>query len=248
MSRRIANKDSDHPQPFATTQWSIVVRAGKGECSESRRALSSLCEAYWYPLYVYVRRKGYQQAEAQDLTQAFFVELLEKDRIRLADQQRGRFRSFLLSSLDHFVANQWRDAHAKKRGGTTPQLSLDFAAAENRYVREPSHEMTPERVFERRWAMTLLDNAVHRLRKEYESNGKTALFDHLKDHLGGDPQALPYAELGDALQMSEGAVKVAAHRLRKRWRDLLRTEIAETVAESGEVDDELRSLFSALEP
>jgi RNA polymerase sigma-70 factor (ECF subfamily) len=247
MDPPVTNADSDHPRPFATTQWSVVVTAGKGHNSESRRALSALCEAYWYPLYVYVRRRGYQAAEAQDLTQAFFAELLEKDRLRLADQQRGKFRSFLLTSLNHFMNNKWREAQAEKRGGRIAHVSLDFEAAESRYVHEPAHEMTPERVFERRWAMTLLEHALDRLRDEYEAAGKAELLDHLQSHLGGDPQALPYAELAELLQMSEGAVKVAAHRLRKRCREVLRAEVAETVAESREVDEELRSLFAIFE-
>jgi len=246
MSQRVAKDDSSQPRPFVTTQWSVVLAAGKSDCVASRRALAALCEAYWYPLYAYMRRKGYQPAEAQDLTQAFFAELLEKDRLRMADRQRGKFRSFLLSSLNHFAAKQWRDARAQKRGGPEPKLSLDFTAAEARYVHEPSHELTAEKIFERRWAMTLLEHAVNRLRDEYDAGGKLTLFDHLKDHLGKDPQALPYRDLGEMLEMSEGAVKIAAHRLRQRCRALLREEIAETVAGPEEVDDELKSLFTAL--
>jgi RNA polymerase sigma-70 factor (ECF subfamily) len=247
MPRRASRDNSNYARPFATTQWSVVVSAGQSDCAESRRALAALCEAYWYPLYAYVRRKGHAPDDAQDLTQAFFAELLEKDRLHLADQERGKFRSFLLASLNHFAAKRWRAARALKRGGPSPRLSLDFAAAEANYAHEPFHEMTPERVFERRWALTLLSNAVNRLRDEYETRGKLVLFEHLKDHLAGDSQALPYRELGDRLRMTEGAVKVAAHRLRSRCRELLRAEIAETVAGPEEIDEELRSLFSALE-
>jgi RNA polymerase sigma-70 factor (ECF subfamily) len=225
----------------------VVVAAGQSPSPESRRALASLCEAYWYPLYAYVRRKGHQPAEAQDLTQGFFAELLEKDRLRLADRQRGRFRSFLLASFGHFLANRSRAARAAKRGGGKVTLSLDFATAEARYEREPSHELTAERIFERRWALTLLDNAVTRLRDEYAQADKLRVFDHLKDCLGGGPDAAPYKQLAEQLDMTEGAVKVAVHRLRRRCRELLRAEIAETVASPEEIDDELRALFAVLE-
>ena len=234
-------------QPFATTQWSVIVAAARQSSTQSRRALAALCEAYWYPLYAFVRRKGYQTAEAQDLTQAFFTELLEKERLQLADQQRGKFRSFLLASLNHFLANQWRDAHTQKRGGSVHKLSLDFQAGESRYGLEPAHEMTPERVYQRRWAMTLLEGAIERLCSEYERSGKLELFVHLKAHLGGDSLASTYQEIAKQLEMSEGAVKVAAHRLRKRCRELLREEIAQTVSAADEIDDELRELFVALE-
>jgi RNA polymerase sigma-70 factor (ECF subfamily) len=224
----------------------MVAAAGEGSSPEGRRALAELCGAYWYPLYAFVRRKGLQPAEAQDLTQAFFAELLERDRLRLADQQRGRFRSFLLASLNHFIANQWRQAQTLKRGGGARPLSLDFIVGEERYGLEPTHEWTPERVFERRWAMTLLDSALARLRDEYASAGKVDLFDALKAHLGGDDERTPFAELAARLDSTENAVKVAAHRLRKRCREILREEIAETVASPDEIDDELQSLFRAV--
>ena len=240
-------RQSSHRASFATTQWSVVVQAARDQSPESREALASLCRIYWYPLYAYIRRRGYQAAEAQDLAQAYFAELLEKDRLRLADQQRGRFRSFLLVSLKNFLAHQWRADHALKRGGDTPCLSIDFRDAENRYANEPAHEVTPERVFERRWALTLLDNAVSQLRNDYEQRGKLSVFEQLKDYLGGNDDAPPYKDLGEPLGMSEGAVKVAIHRLRRRCRELLRREIAATVANPDEVDDELRSFFTALE-
>jgi len=225
-----------------------VVRAAKDRSPESREALASLCQLYWYPLYAYIRRRGHQPAEAQDLAQAFFAELLAKDRLRRADQQRGRFRAFLLASLKHFLANQRRAEHAQKRGGDRKLLSIDYRDAESRYANEPAHDWTPERVFERRWALTLLDNAVNRLRCDYEQRGRLPLFARLKDYLGGGDQSAPYKELGAELGMSEGAVKVAIHRLRGRCRDLLRQEIAATVADPQEIDDELRAFFAALEP
>jgi RNA polymerase sigma-70 factor (ECF subfamily) len=196
---------------------------------------------------VFARRRGSQPVEAQDLTQAFFTQLLEKGRLRVADQERGRFRSFLLASFKHFMANESRRRNTRKRGGASAALSLDFAAAESRYATEPFHELTAERVFERRWAMTLLDNALIRLRNEYERADKLSLFEHLKTYLGGGPNTPPYKELGQQLGMSEGAIKVAVHRFRKRCREVLRAEIAETVASPEHVDDELRSLFAAVE-
>lgn len=235
------------PKSFATTHWSLVAEAGGSSSPECRAALSSLCELYWYPLYAFVRRRGYQAAEAQDLTQSFFAELLEKERLQLADQQRGKFRSFLLSSLTNFLANQQRAHAAQKRGGDQTVLSIDFDDGETRYQREPVDAVTPEKMFERRWTMMLLDRAVSRLRDEYSATGKRELFEHLKLHLGGDPEATQYRELAKTLQLTEGALKSAAHRMRKRCRELLRDEIAQTVSEPTEIDDELRELFSALQ-
>jgi RNA polymerase sigma-70 factor (ECF subfamily) len=231
---------------FATTHWSLVARAG-GEATPARHeALAVLCERYWYPLYVYVRRRGQQPAEAQDLTQAFFAELLEKNRLRMADQQRGKFRSFLLSSLNHFLANVRRGTRSLKRGGGTTTLSLDFESGERRFLCEPAHELTAERAFERRWALTLLERALDKLRDEHTAAGKEALFEALKTRLGGDPEAATYGEIATSLEMTEGALKVAAHRMRRRCRELLRDEIAQTVAGPDEVDEELRDLFAAL--
>ena len=208
--------------------------------------MACLCETYWYPLYAFVRRKGYQTAEAQDLTQSFFTELLEKERLQLADEQRGRFRSFLLASLNHFLVNQWREAQAQKRGGHVCTFSVDFQAGESRYGLEPAHESTPETIFQRRWAMVVLESALNRLSTEYKQSGKLPLFECLKSHLGGDSAAVTYQEIAEQLEMSEGAVKVAAHRLRKRCRELLREEVAQTVSTADEIDDELRDLFVAV--
>lgn len=233
-----------HQSPrFATTKWTVIHAAGRSATPESDQALAELCAAYWDPLYAFVRRKGHQPAEAQDLTQAFFAELLEKNRLQLADPSRGRFRSFLLSALTHFLANQARDARALKRGGGRMPLSLDFERGEERYSREPVHELTPERVFERRWAATLLDHTVQQLRAEYESAGKLDLFAALSPHLGGDAGEA-YAAIAERMGMTEGAVKVAVHRLRKRCKELLRAQIAQTVASEEHIDDELRELFS----
>ncbi|MCB9873420.1 MAG: sigma-70 family RNA polymerase sigma factor [Planctomycetaceae bacterium] len=237
---------SDQHQDFATTRWSLIAAIGESSSVESRDALASLCETYWYPLYAYVRRKGHQPAEAQDLTQAFFAELLEKDRFQLADQERGRFRSFLLASLNNFVANQWRRDKAQKRGGGSPHLSIDVAAGEARYRHEPSHDLTAERIFERRWAMTLLEHTISRLSDEYSLSDKVELFEALKGHLG-QGTTTPYREVAERLGMSETAVKVAAHRMRKRCGQILREEISHTVDDPGAIDTELQQLFAAVE-
>lgn len=231
---------------FATTRWSQVLAAGAGPTSDSREALARLCELYWRPLYAYVRRWGYDADEAQDLTQEFFSRLLEKHYLRAADPARGRFRSFLLASLKHFLSNERDRAAAVKRGGRATVLPLEFETAEGWYVREPPDDETPERVYERRWALTLLERTLERLRREFEAAGKGAMFSRLEGHLTGEQETAPYAQLAAELGTSEGAVKVAVHRLRRRFGALLREEIAETVSEPAEVDDEIRQLFRSL--
>jgi len=242
--QKIPQRDSS--RPFATTHWSVVLAAGHSSSPECRQALSALCESYWYPLYAYVRRRGHSVEEAQDLTQAFFAFLLEKDALRVADRERGRFRSFLLAALNNFLANEWRRAHAERRGGHRLQLALDFDSGERRYSLEPADETTPERIFERRWALVLLERAMDRLRRQYESGGKAALFAALKPYLGGGGEILSHEEVAKQLGVSAGSVKVAVHRLRRRCRETLRQEIAQTVGSPDEVDDELRALFTAL--
>ena len=230
---------------FATTRWSLVLSAGRDGRPESRKALAALCEAYWYPLYYYVRRRGHRAEEARDLTQEFFATLLEKESLRVADPARGRFRSFLVGSLSHFLANEWRRRTARKRGGGHGPLPFDLGSAEDRYSREPAHDLTPEKAFERRWAILLLDGALARLRDEYAAAGKAALFERLAPYLASR-RAAAYGEVALALGLSEGAVKVAVHRLRRRCRDLLRAEVAQTVDDPAEVDEELRHLMSAV--
>ncbi len=232
-------------ESFATTRWSIVLAADRGASPHSTDALAQLCQSYWYPLYAYVRRRGHDAHEAADLTQEFLTRLLEKHDLRLADPQRGRFRSFLLGSLNHFLANEWRAARAAKRGGGLKNLSLDFEAGESRYHLEPADETSPEKIFERRWAMTLLQRATDRLAAEWADAGKASQFEQLKPILGGD-ESKTYAEIAAALDMTEGAVKVAVHRLRKRCRELLREEIAQTVTQESDVAEELRHLFNAI--
>jgi RNA polymerase sigma factor (sigma-70 family) len=225
-------------QGFATTRWSLVAAAQH----QADAALADLCRLYWYPLYAYVRRRGHDAAEAEDLTQAFFARLLEKNGLASVTPTRGRFRSFLLSACQNFLANERERANALKRGGGRV-VSLDDADA--RYRREPDHDETPERLFERRWALELLDQTLRRLREEYEAGGKARLFDAVKGTLTGDAAA-PYADLAGELGMTEGAVKTAAHRLRGRYAELLREEIGETVETPAEIDDEVRALFRAV--
>ncbi len=232
---------------FATTHWSMVLAAGRRGSTGSRRALAALCETYWYPLYAYVRRKGHSADEAADLAQEFFVHLLEKETLKVADQRRGRFRSFLLTAMNNFLAKQWRRATAQKRGGGRRLISLDFRDGESRYGMEPSHDLTAEKIYQRRWALTLLEAALDRLREEFERRGKIELFEQLRDFLVIDRSTVPYRQIAERLAMTEGAVKVAVHRLRRRCRELLREEIAQTVAEPEQIDDELRELFSAVQ-
>jgi RNA polymerase sigma-70 factor (ECF subfamily) len=234
------------PRGFATTRWSLVLAAQQKAAPEARDALADLCRLYWYPLYAYVRRRGHDANEAEDLTQAFFARLLEKDGLAAVTPTRGRFRSFLLTACQNFLANERERANALKRGGGRV-VSLDLADADGRYRREQAHSETPERLFERRWALALLGRVLQRLREEHEAAGKERLFDAIKAQLTGD-EAAPYAELGQGLEMTEGAVKTAVHRLRKRYGELLREEIGETVAAEAEIDDEIRALIRALGP
>jgi RNA polymerase sigma factor (sigma-70 family) len=230
---------------FATTRWSLVAAAQDPAAPEARQALAELCAAYWYPVYAYVRRRGHDHHAAQDLTQGFFARLLEKNDLAAADETRGRFRSFLLTACQHFLANEHDRATAQKRGGGQAHVPLDFADADGRYTREPADQTTPERVFDRQWALGVLDRVLAGLRNEYAESGRIRLFDTLKGSLTGSTET-GYAELADRLGMTEGAVKVAIHRLRQRYRDRLRAAIAETVATPEEVEDEIRDLFTAL--
>jgi RNA polymerase sigma-70 factor (ECF subfamily) len=223
-----------------------VLTAGRSDTTRAHAALANLCQTYWYPLYAYVRRRGHSPEDAQDLTQAFFARLLERNWVGQADQQKGRFRSFLLSAMNHFLADEWDKARAQKRGGGILPVPLQFDTAETRYGHEPADNVTPEQNYERRWALTLLDKVLQRLRSEYEQEGKAELFAALHPCLVGDRTAQPYAELAVTLGVSEGAVKSAVHRLRQRYRQLLHDEIAQTVASPGEVNAELHHLFAVL--
>ena len=227
---------------FQTTRWSMVLRAGEPG-AKAREALSNLCEAYWYPLYAYVRRQGHSAHDAQDLTQEFFARLLERGGVGDVAPGLGRFRTWLLTALKHFLINEWHRARAQKRGGGAVHVSMDDDA-EARYLREPADPLTAEKLFDRRWALTLLDRVLARLGREMAETGKAAHFEALKFCLSGEKRA--YTEVAATLGMTEGAVKVAVHRLRERYRALIRAEIMETVADPDEVDGELRDLFAAL--
>jgi len=231
---------------FATTRWSVVAAAGRGDTPSARDALEQLCGSYWYPLYAFVRRRSTAPDDALDLTQGFFARLLEKRDLSRADRGRGRFRSFLLAALKHYLANQRDRERAEKRGGGAPVLSLDAASAEGRFQSEPADERTPEASFERTWALVVLERALDRVRDEYRRAGRGALFGALEARLIDAPGGRPYAELAAELDLTEGAFKVAVHRARRRFREELRREIAETLADPADVDDELRDLFEAL--
>jgi RNA polymerase sigma factor (sigma-70 family) len=229
---------------FPTTRWTLVVAAGDPDGEAARSALASLCENYWYPLYAYLRRRGYSSDEAQDLTQEFFVRVLEGRYLDRAQPEKGRFRAFMLTSLKFFVADEGDRARAQKRGGGMV-LPLEFSSGEERYQREPSDDETPERIFERRWALSVLERVIERLRVEFVQGGRSAHFDRLKVFLLGQPD-VPYAVLARELNTSEGALKVAIHRLRRRYRELFRREIADTVSDPAEVESELRHLAATL--
>lgn len=235
------------PSPaFVTTHWSMVVTAGRDDTPPSHEALEQLCRAYWFPLYAYVRRRGYSPEDAQDLTQEFFARLLERHWLARADRARGRFRTFLLTAMERFLANEWDKGRARKRGGGLAALPLQFETAETRYGDEPADQRTPEQSFERRWAVALLAQVLGRLEAEQQAEGKAAQFAALKSCLVGDRTSLPYAQIAEATGMTEGAVKVAVHRLRQRYRELLRLEIAQTVTSAEDVEAEMRHLFNVL--
>jgi len=227
---------------FGTTQWSLVLKAGQG----AQEALLKLCKIYWPPLYAFVRRRGHSVHEAQDLTQTFFVHILESHGLRAVAPTKGRFRSFLLVSLKHFLDNEWNKAHAVRRGGRYQFISWDDLKSEDRELLGPTDSMTPERLFNRRWALMLLERVMNRLGSECAAAGKEQLFDKLKDYLTGDAGGKSYREVAAELQLSEGAVKVTIHRLRRRFGELVREQIAQTVDTPEEIDDEIRELFTAL--
>jgi RNA polymerase sigma-70 factor (ECF subfamily) len=224
-----------------------VVAAGDPDAPGAREALADLCGAYWYPLYAYVRRRGHAPEQAQDLTQDFFAYVLERDLLAKADPDRGRFRSFLRAVCTHYLADQRDRQNARKRGGGRPVLPIDTLDAEGRYAREPAHDLTAERIFDRTWALTLLGRVFDQLRREYDDAGRAATFEELRAVLTRGPESVPYATIAGRLGMNEGAVRVAVHRLRRRYGMLLRQEIAATVDDPADVDDEIRALFAALD-
>jgi len=231
---------------FVTTHWSVVLLAGEESSAAADAALENLCCAYWYPLYAYVRRQGHAPADAQDLTQDFFARLLERKYLRMADRKRGRFRNFLLTSLKHFLINEWKQANRQKRGGGRQLISLDAASTETRFLTEPADNRSPDKAFERRWAMVVLDRVLVQLQVEFEATERGQVFGELKAFLTAEGNASSYADIAGRLGLSEGNVKVMVHRLRRRYRELLRSEISMTVSDPEVIDEEIRDLISAL--
>lgn len=233
------------PGRFATTHWSLILAARDDAEPGAGDALAALCRTYWYPLYAYIRRRGHRAEDAQDLTQEFFARLIEKPILAHVDQQKGKFRAFLLAACNHFLANEHDKRRAKKRGGGSTPISLD-ADAERRYLIEPADGRTPERLFERRWALTLLDHVLGRLRADYSRRGKERLFDELRASLVGEQDAASYRQAARHLGLTEAAVKMTVHRLRQQYRTLLREEIGRTVESPEQIDEEVCALFAAL--
>lgn len=231
---------------FVTTRWTVVLSAGRKSSPQSDRALGELCQMYWFPLYAYVRRRGYSKEDAEDLTQAFFERFLGKNYLEGLNAERGKFRAFLLASLKHFLANEWDRSQRQKRGGGAQHLSLDWQSAEERLQHEAPDTGSPDRIFDREWALALLERVIVRLRDDCDAQGKLTLFEQAKGYLMVGEQMIPYAQAAKALAMDEGAVRVAVHRLRQRYRELLRDEIAQTLADPAQVQDELQSLQAAL--
>ncbi len=231
---------------FATTHWSVVLAVGQSTDAQASEALEELCRTYWYPLYAFVRRQGRSPEDAQDLTQGFFAHLLRKDFLSGVGPEKGRFRSFLLACLKHFLADEWEKARTAKRGGSCPEMRLGLEGAEERYQLEACVEADAESLYERRWALDLLDQVLNRLRHEAVASGREAVFDQLQGCLLGERPTETYAQMGARLGMSETAVKVTVHRLRQRYRELLREEIAHTVTRPDEIDEEMRYLFEVV--
>lgn len=232
---------------FATTHWSVVIAAGQNSSSDSRQALESLCKMYWAPLYSYVRRRVPDVHEAHDLTQAFFAELLEKNYVGSATPDRGRFRAYLLTAFKHFLSKEWEKVKALKRGGGRSPLSLDFEIADSSYGNDPKAGLTAEQLYERQWTLTLLAQVMQRLAEEFTQAGKQEQFEELKGFLIGDQSGITYADAARRLNTTEAAVKMSVSRMRKRYRELLRAEIAQTVTGPEEIDDEIRNLFETLQ-
>lgn len=247
----MSNEIPKHSTPsgagrFATTQWSIILAASDSASTQHEPALTTLCQMYWFPLYVYLRRRGYDSHQAEDYTQGFFAGILERKGLQKANPKYGKFRSFLLASLKNFLADEWDRDRAQKRGGDKKALSLDFDTAASWYEQDSAHHMSPEKLFERSWALTVLTSAMDRLKTESTVSDKQQLFDCLKIYLTAEKDAVPYKDVTVKLGMTEGAVKVAVHRLRRRYRELVRDEIAQTVTTEAQIDEEIRDLFAAL--
>ena len=246
MSAPSQSEGDTGAREFTTTHWTVILSAGRDSSAQASDALAKLCRTYWWPLYAFVRRQGHSPHDGQDLTQAFFARLLEKDYLSAVDRSKGKFRSFLLAALEHFLANEWRNAHAQKRGGQFTFVSTDAETAEGQYLQVPAVNLSPQQLFEQQWAMTLLEQTLARLQEEFIASGKGVLFGDLKIFLTGEKRAASYAELATKLGITEAALKMAVSRMRHRYGELLRAEIANTVASPKEIDEELRALFAAL--
>ena len=245
-ARNSEHSAGGHAAQFMTTRWSMVLVAGRRSSPDSRQALESLCTAYWYPLYAYIRRRVVDGNEAQDLTQAFFAELLAKNYVGAANAERGRFRAFLLTALKNFLSKEWEKAKAQKRGGNKTLIPLDFERGNSQYLMELSSGLTAEQIYDREWAIALLGRTLQRLEAEFCDAGKNKQFEELKGFLIGHTQTATYSEAAVTLGMTEAAVKMASHRMRRRYRDLLCAEILETVSSPDEVEDEIGKLFASL--
>lgn len=234
-------------QPFfATTHWSVVLAAAEEESPQAATALDRLCRTYWYPIYAYIRKQGYSPDDAQDLTQGFFAHILSRGFLKRADPNKGRFRSFVLGALRYFLADEWARFQAQKRGGGKLQSVIDTQVGEAKYQREAVDQLDAENIFERRWALALLDRVLERLQKDFQDSGKNAVFDALRGFLIGERGPVTYAEAATKLGMTEGAVKVTVHRMRQRYRELFREEVSHTVDEPAALEDEVRHIFAVL--
>ena len=236
--------DSHRGGVFVTTHWSLVLSAQDKDSPRSVEALESLCCTYWYPLYAFVRRQGRRPHDAQDLTQAFFARLLEKDYLKSAGREKGKFRTFLLVAFKRFLADEWDRQHAQKRGGFASIVSIDQELAESRFAAEPADHLQPDVLFDRQWAVALIERVMARLQEEYLASGRAKLFEYLRSCLARDESAPPYAEIAAQLNLTEAAVKMAVHRMRARYREIMRAEIADTVSSPEEIEEEIRHLFS----
>lgn len=230
---------------FVTTHWTVVLAAGQRHTAQSDHALEALCRTYWFPLYAYVRRRGYAKADAEDLVQAFFARFLAKNYLAGLSEERGRFRAFLLAALKNFLINEWKHANRQKRGGGEVPLSLDWETADTKFQVAAQNEPSPDQAFDREWALALLSKVIEQLQAECATEGKTKLFEQLKVFLAAGKSETAQSEVAKALGLEEGAVRVAVHRLRKRYRQLLRDEIANTLSDPAMVDEEMRALFGA---
>lgn len=253
-SREMAELSTENPIPntcatdgiFATTHWTAVLAAGRGSSRQADVALEELCRTYWYPLYAYVRRQGHSRENAEDLTQGFFARLLEKNYLEGVRSDKGKFRAFLLVAVKRFLANEWDRANRQKRGGGVMPLSLDWQDADSRYQINPADNLSPDKLYDRAWAVIVLERVITRLRDENGAESKAKLYEQLKPFLMMGKSEIPYAQAAAALKLTEGAVRVAVHRLRRRYRELLREEITQTLANPAQADEEMQSLFNAL--